>query len=313
MKTTDLKVTLLIWMLSPLVALGTPDREVKVEESVLGSNPEGYVTLRTEVDNLGSYYKSRTKRSLVEYSKSQADAKYDGALGAEIKSEILLDVTTSFDASKSGPDYTASKSVTVNTKNEKIILADLLSKFPDQSRRWNEKEMARLTCESTAGIYIGHINIAWGGWIKERFCGNPNEKLEWKLNEVSEDANGIYFSVSSDEHGQRIVSIPPNKTTQVRDQINKQPVYLIAGKFKSRDEADDLGRKLIEKTKGKFVPEIWTYKSQEDKVIYALADSNSTDHLNGDHYESLEALSGVHFTAMSSGLFEVRMAVEPLK
>lgn len=311
MKATCIKLTIFIWVITSFLAIGTPDREVKVEERVLGSNSDGFITLRTEIDNLGSHYRFCTKRFLVEYAKLQADTKYEESLGAELKSQILLDVTTSYDASKSEPDYTASKSDTVNSKNEKINLADLLLQFPGQLNKWDEKELSRLTYQSTGGIYIGRVCIAWGGWIKERFCGDANANLEWKLTDVFEDANCLFLSVNSEEHGQRIVSIPPRKTQQVRDQISKQPVYLIAGKFKSSDEAVEMARKLIEKTQGKFVPEVWSYKSPEDKIIYALADSQSTDHLNGNHYELLETSTGVHFTAMSSEVFDERLSVKP--
>ncbi|CAN5209473.1 hypothetical protein BH23VER1_BH23VER1_10360 [soil metagenome] len=52
-----------------------------------------------------------------------------------------------------------------------------------------------------------------------------------------EDENCLYFSVSSKQHGQRLVSIPPLKTTQVRDQLAKQPFYLIAAHFKDKEQA----------------------------------------------------------------------------
>jgi hypothetical protein len=43
-------------------ALATPDHQITVREQFLGSNKDGYVILRTEYDNQGSYYSSRTRR-----------------------------------------------------------------------------------------------------------------------------------------------------------------------------------------------------------------------------------------------------------
>ena len=57
MKTPTLVLSALCSLFHPLAA--TPDHAVSVTERVLGSNPIGFAVLRTETDNLASYYSSR--------------------------------------------------------------------------------------------------------------------------------------------------------------------------------------------------------------------------------------------------------------
>jgi hypothetical protein len=313
MKTITFVHTAFIWVVTAILATGTPDHEVKVKERLLGSNSEGFITLRTEVDNLGSYYNFRTRRFLVEYAKLPEDPTYEESLGAEVKSQLLLDVSTSLGVNQSAPNPAEAKSEETIAKNEDVKLAELLLRFPDDAKRWDNEKFHKLTYDSTNGPRLDRIGIAWGGWIKERFGGDRNADLKWELNEVFEDANCLYLSVYSESYGQRLVSIPPRKTQQVRDQLAKQPVYLIAGKFKNAEEAVKKGRELMEKTQGKFKPEIWSTGRWKEEMIYVVADSQSEEHINDNTFETLEALTGVDFTVMSSQSFDERTAVAPSK
>ena len=54
-------VAFVLGAFAPL-ALATPEREVRVREQLLGSNADGFIILRTEVDNLGNHYMFNTKR-----------------------------------------------------------------------------------------------------------------------------------------------------------------------------------------------------------------------------------------------------------
>lgn len=295
--------TAIVWAILLNLATGTPEREIKIEERLLGSNSEGFITLRSEIDNLGSHYSYRTRRFLVEYSKLQADPRIED-LGAEVRSKLLLDVSTSIDTDQPGK-----QSEEVNTKDDDVKLAELLSRFPDLPKKWNDEKSSMIECHSTAGASVGRIQIAWGGWIKARFGADRNDNLEWTLGEVFEDANCLYLSVNSEIHGQRIVSIPPRKTQQVRDHLAKQPVYLVAGKFKNREDAVTRGRELIEKTKEKFKPEVWSSGRWKEEMIFVLVDSQSAEHIIGNAFETLEAMTGVNLTVMSSQNFDERFAV----
>ncbi len=72
MKTKRLIQAALLCLSLSMMASGTPDHRITSEERILGSNPDSYITLRTETDNQGSYYHYRTKRFLVEISPSHA-------------------------------------------------------------------------------------------------------------------------------------------------------------------------------------------------------------------------------------------------
>lgn len=310
MRRTCILSTGAIWIAFAGLALATPDRTVTVEERLLGSNATGYVTLRTEVDNLGSYYGSRTRRFLVEYSKEPADSRYEEALGAQIGEKLLLDVKTTHDANTDDPFTAEATTREVNEKDGNVKLADVLERFPGQARTWSADNVARIKTHHTAGPRLGTTSIAWGGWIKQRFVGDQNAELEWKLTEVFEDENCLYLSVTSELHGQRLVSIPPRKTTQVRDQMVKQPIYLIAGHSKDKEEAIKMAREFIKKTNGRFRPEVWSSGRLPEDMIYVVAASDSSQHLGRFQFEELEKLIGAELSVMSSADFKERTPVK---
>jgi hypothetical protein len=301
----------ILWLATALLASATPDHEVRFEEQLLGSNADGYITLKTEHDNLGSYYSSRTKRFLVEYSKAPQDPKIGESLGAELRRDLLLDVTTRVDADPA-PGTVPTKSVKVNSRNETVLLADILLRFPATPEPWDKDKFAKLSSHPTAGVRMGEVPIAWGGWIKERFGADRNAELEWTVSEVREDGNGLFLIVRSDSRGQRIVSIPDRKTRQVRDHLAKQPIYLIAGKFKTLDEALARARELIQTTQGKFEPEVWSAGSSTEQLDFVVADSKSRDHLRGGGFEAFEKETGTDLSAMSSERFIERTEISPL-
>ncbi|MES2997421.1 MAG: hypothetical protein V4733_11485 [Verrucomicrobiota bacterium] len=298
--------TALVLLTSSFLATGTPDHEVKVEERLLGSNSDGYIILRSEFDNLGSYYSHRARRFLVEYSKVPSDPKSASGLGAEVRSQLLLDVSTS-----SHPDEPHKISEVINFQNDDVKLAALLSRFPDHHQRWDDEKSRLIKCHRESGASLGRVDIVWGGWIKERFGADRNGDLEWTLGEVFEDPNCLYLSVHSEARGQRLVAIPPRKTQQVRDHLVKQPVYLVAGKFKNQEEAMKKAREFIEKSNGKFKPEVWS--SWGGDTIYVVADSQSAAHIMGKAFEAFEATTGLDFTVMSSEPFSERFVVAPAK
>ncbi|RBP40533.1 hypothetical protein DES53_108240 [Roseimicrobium gellanilyticum] len=295
---------------STTLALATPGQIVTVEEKLLGSNPTGYITLRTEVDNLGTYYGNRTQRFLVEYSKEPSDPKQEAALGAQVQAKLLLDITTTNDATQDDPFTPEATTRKLNEKDGEVKLADLLERYPSQARKWSAENVVQLEVEPSKGLWLGSTNLAWAGWIKERFLEDRNSDLEWRLDEVYEDENCLYLSVSTEEYGQRLVSIPPRKTKQVRDQLAKQPVYLIAGHSKNKDEAIKLAQELIKKTKGKFRCEVWSSGRYAAEMIYVVADSDSSQHLARFRFEETEKLTGVDLSVMSSADFSERTEVK---
>lgn len=68
-KNSSSVVSLLV-LSGTLVLRATPTRAVSIDERLLGSNKTHYAILRTEVDNMGSYYDRRTKQFLQVYRKT---------------------------------------------------------------------------------------------------------------------------------------------------------------------------------------------------------------------------------------------------
>lgn len=81
--------------LSLQLAFSTPDRQIKITERIIGSNPDHFIILRTEVDNHGSYYKSQTKQYLDTYTKLPAEAnpRIDSCLAKKINSSLFVVIT----------------------------------------------------------------------------------------------------------------------------------------------------------------------------------------------------------------------------
>ena len=88
---------------------------------------------------------------------------------------------------------------------------------------------------------------------------------------------------------------------------------MIAGKFKTEHEAVKRGRELTEKTQGKFKPEVWSAGRWKEEMMYVVVDSQSEAHINGNAFETMEAMTGVDFTVMSSQTFDERTAIAPLE
>ncbi len=104
--------------------------------------------------------------------------------------------------------------------------------------------------------------------------------------------------------------LPPTKTRQVRDHLAKQPVFVVAGKFTTLEEALQRGRELKEKTQGKFTPEVWSSGRYKEEYIYAVVDPQSKSHLHGKGFEDLEILTGADLTVITSELFQERFTLD---
>lgn len=307
-----------LWALSSSSALATPDRIVTVDEQLVGSNAMGFGILRTETDNLGSYYAYRTKRFLDDYSKSPDDAKVESVVAARIRSRLLLDVTYSIDPAHSGPQIEAAKSEKVNAKDDSIVWADILKEYPNAAARWEEKWFSRLTTDQAGGVFLGTVNIVWGETITKKVFEERLPALNWSLDEVVEDMNCLYLRISKrtgDEVREtRLVCIPPRKSRQAGDHLHLKPFYLIAGSYETEKEALQEALALLKKCKEKgyagFSPEIWSVWKRTDKIVYVIADQSSMDHIKEESFTTLERVLGVDLVPLSSEFFREKTKVQ---
>lgn len=128
---------------------GTPDRSINVSERLLGSNSQKHAILRTEIDNLGTYYDSQTKQDLDIYSKRGSEE--NEHLAHRFTSILLLNY-----AAGGHPDGSALPQIII-FKNEKFLLADLLPAFPNNPWRWGDEKPQRFKDQSSGDISFGHL------------------------------------------------------------------------------------------------------------------------------------------------------------
>lgn len=300
-------------------AIATPDRQVTVDEQLIGSSAAGYVVIRTETDNLGSYYRSRTKRFLDEYSKNAAAIENETAVGVKTHSRLLLDVSTSIDPEHSDPLTKPAGSELVNEKDKTLALADILERYPTNVTKWDAKRFSRLTMQQLGGVYLDSLCVVWGGTLTQTIFENRLPEAEWRLDEVLEDSNCIYLKVSKGTDGEqqtRFVCIPPRRSRQIHDHLDLKPFYLSAGSFGTKQEALEKARALIEKSKANglvgFNPEIWTMWKPTDKIVYVIAATYLQEPSTEESFAALEGVLGLHLVPLSSKHFREKTIVREL-
>lgn len=303
MKTPTL--VLIVWcnLIHPLFA--TPDHVVSVTERFLGSNATGFVVIRVENDNLGSYYSSRTTTWLDEIPKTS-----DGR--ETVKSTRLLEVIRSVDVDHNDPNTPPAVSEKIHHQDTSLTLAAVLQNYPVLlGPAWSPEQLAKLEVHQVGGIYFNRkVSLVHGTFVHERLFGGRHDDVEWRLGEVAEDANCIYLklSIGNDSGPEtRIVCVPPETTKQQRDQAAAQPVYLVAGKFESREEAEQTARAILTKARGLKVPafqlEIWSLEDGTMKTKYVIADASSTYRIGIGGISKLEEALEIRLTPMSSERF----------
>ena len=309
MKIPTLALIALCSQIYPL--FGTPDHAVSVTERFLGSNPTRFAILRTEIDNLSSYYSSRTTTWLDEIPKTS-----DGREKA--KATLLLDVTHTVDIEHTDRNIPAPVSEKTNSQDSSLTLASVLQQFPDQMRQaWTLEQISKLEIHPIGGIRFNRkLEFIHGTYIREKIFDGCNSDDLWELSEVSEDGDCIYLrlSIGSDSGPEsRIVCIPAEITKRQRDQSSAQRVYLVAGKFDTREEAMLAAGAMVAKASEMkfygFHPEIWSLEDGTLKDKYVIAESFSTELIGSGGILEMEKRLEIQLTPMSSERFIERTLV----
>lgn len=292
----------------PLVA--TPDHAVTVTERFLGSNPTGFAILRTESDNMCSYYSSRVTTWLDEIPKS-----FNGR--EKMQSTLLLDVTRTLDAAHSDPNTSVPVVEKINSQNAALTLASVLQRYSDQMQPWTPEQIAKLKIDPIAGISSGRkLVLINGSTIGERIFGGRHADEGWALKEITEDKDSIYLRLSMGQDGReetRILCVSPEITKRQRDQAAAQPVYLTTGKFDNLDQAIQSARALVEKKENlklyNFHPEIWSLEDGTSTIKYVIAEKFSTELIKSGDISHMESALEIQVTPMSSDRFIERTKV----
>ncbi len=303
MKTPALVLTALCSLIHPLTA--TPDHAVSVTERVLGSNPGGFAVIRTETDNLGSYYSSRVTTWLDEIPKTPEGRE-------KVKSTLLLDVTHSVDANHEDRNTPPPVAEKINSQDTSLTLASVLQRYPDQIQQtWTPEQLSKLEIHQVGGIHFNRrLSLVHGTSVQQKIFGGRRADEPWSLSEVTEDADCIYLRLSIGKDSgpeSRIVCVPPEITKRQRDQASAQPVYLTAGKFDTREEAAQAARTIMTKARELkfhgFHPEIWSLEDGTLKTKYVVAETYSTERIGTGGIPEMEKALEIKLTPMSSGRF----------
>ncbi len=304
----------LFLMLSMLIASlpcaqGTPDHELRVTERLLGTGRDGFVILRVEKDNLGSYHSSNEKHYLDHYLK-QDDATRDEV--PEVESTLVLDREYSKHPDAK-PDELPVGTVKQKAGSGGVSLADLVEKYPALPMEWEEEKFRRMTADPTGGVSFESYPLIWGGFVKERFGVDRNSATEWKLDGVAEDADCIFLTVST-ETQTRIVCMPRKTTKQVRARALLTDYYLVAGSLDTEAEAIVEARKMNDRNKevkgSQFVPEVWSAQLPTAKTVYLVASPMKETQVKNEGFSKTEELLGIELEVRSSSTFGERVLFE---
>jgi len=269
----------------------TPDHHITVEERFAGSNASTYAVLRTETDNLSSYYESLRKVFLDERSK-------DGK--TTVKSTLLLDEKRTRDAGHADPKTPAPVTVEIHSKDDSISMAAILEKFPVQAPRpWTEEELKRLRISKSEGIFFDRILLAGAERITKDAFGGWESEEEWQLVDVADGFNSTFLRLSKGaESGRReirVICVDSETTAQVRTQFPpRDELYLLAGTYDTQDAAISQARKWIKEHHLHL--EVWTLPdvNRPSRVAaYVIVDTEGLEKIRRLQSKSLSNSLGV--------------------
>ncbi|MFU8892376.1 MAG: hypothetical protein ACNA8L_02000 [Luteolibacter sp.] len=290
----------------------TPERVVNIDERLIGTSDGSHAILRTERDNLGSHYSDRENIWLDEYVSGEAGRQL-------VKSTHLLDVSYIIDANHTDPNTPPAVERRVAHEDDTLALASVLSRYPlREPLMWPESRMEMIVSTLENGIrFKNKVMLLNAKTIRETF-GKAYAEHPWTLKSIMESGGMLFLTIGKSRPDEtreiRIFHVSPEASQTVRDQLELQPIYLVAGSFESIDEAITAARTFKarareNKTYG-FHPEIWEERHPSPRVRYHIALPN-TMHLieSGRLVKTQEAL-GLHLVPTSSKHFWRRTHVE---
>jgi hypothetical protein len=284
------------------LANATPSRHVMVTERLLGTDDMAYGVLRTESDNCGSHYQTKTK---VFFSERFTDG------STPEKSILLSETETVVDANHNDPKTPPPVKTRVISRDDSVSLAEALLRYPiSEAETWDDAKLARLKSHRTSGISLdGRVEIASGAQIEKLFSG-PSQEREWKIGGVFEQGPCLFLSLEMEmpESGPdtRILGVSKELTDQVNAHLEKEDIYLSAGSFASREEALERVQawKADDKKQVGYVKwEVWSRRLPTLKTDYVLVLAQTREMLEGERSKRIEEKIGIKFEAISSERF----------
>ncbi len=286
----------------------TPDHSVAVSERLLGSNKDGYAIIRTETDNMGSYYQEKRVVWLDEYSKA------DGPSAKPTKSTQFLELNISIDIDDQNKVTTKA-----GDRSQRPSLADVVERYTTMIfNPWDADQFAELKFNPNTGhtTYKSQTLIGDGALLGTRFRASGSEN-HLSLRSVEEDSNSTFLNISTprDEGSElRVICISPKATSNLRALKDLKPIYLSAGTFGSAKEALAHLNKLAEnKTLPRHNMEVWSvFHADTEKTDYSVVLENSEDIIRRNELSASQEPLGLNLIPISSeGFREMQVEESP--
>jgi hypothetical protein len=287
----------------------TPDRIVRVNETLVGIGDQSYAVLRTEDDNMGSYYSSRENLWLDEYPLEKAGRE-------RVAQTHLLDVTISIDVEHTDPNTAPAITRTPHHEDTTQTLAGLYKRYPQRAfETWSAERMNDVTCHPEAGIHFrNRIALLSAETIQSTFTDKENP---WTLESITEGGGALFLRIvrkSPDEYYEaRVFHVPTEVSREVRDQLARKEFYLAAGRYPTHDEAIRATQELNARSRVAkffcFQPEIWEARMPTGKTEYVIVQENSMWLIETGRVEKMQEVLGVQLAPVSSKHFHRRTLV----
>lgn len=244
-------------------------RALLVEETFFGSNPAAYALLRTETETTASDGFLRRRTWMDEYAKepvllddySQRDGEEvrirHGAYQSKLtQSTLILDVTIprnrESDIKASGNTAAANGA----NQNSPITLAAMLLRYPNRMlTRWSPAQREQLV-QNGFFYHFKTQTLVNGSLVRARIVDLQGDAEMHQalgptsVSAVEEDENCLYltFHTSNPEFKQtRVFCVVPTATANVRQLAACEPFCLLAGRFNTKNEAQESAKSLRSK------------------------------------------------------------------
>lgn len=287
------------------MAGATPPDVLVSDERLLGANAENYAVLRTEFDNLGSYYNSNTKVFLEERSK---------ATGKNLKQVLLTDAKRVVDAEHDDPATPPKVTVEVTHQDKEVGLGELLARYPLLSdAKGPAASLEGFAVRADQAITFGEtLTLLDRAQVVGEVFGGRLEETAVTLVEASDQGSEIYLKLAKQDEDlgdaeSHWVCVGSALTMQVRAHRTKEPVYLRAGIFP--DKATALAKaaewKEVCRTKkvNGFDPEIWSTGSDAASARYHVVLRNSAHLIERESSGEIGEVLGLPLQAVSGKKF----------
>lgn len=296
-------------------AMGTPDRLVEIVEDFFGSNEMGFAILRTETDNLGSYYSSRVRRYFDEYEKTPREQGRSLAIAKRVRSVLLLDA-------KYSRGLEPEPSEQILSQDNSIVFADLLKKYPARAVPWTKERQAKLTYGKKEGVYAGRLGIVTHGETISEVFGLEGDDHEAVLDEVMEDMNCIYLRLSTVLEGDegdrqtRWICNVPAKTEQIKAHLDLEPHCLAAGNHKTREDAVKHAKQVLKAAAANKYPihelHVWSASISNGERFFTVAIYGMMQGIQSERFERLKKIMGPDIAPTSTeSFFEHTWVIPP--